>query len=305
MTPQVQQDERGHFYVDATGQRFNAVNGTWIADVAPAPAPVAPPVQAAPMPPTAFEQNQAAATAAVAMPQPAPQMQAAGLPQAAPVMAAPMTMPQPSMVMPGAAAPGLGMPGPGGAGPNLFEDMSNVSDDAFRTIPEGTTVEAIISEIEVEQSKTDNQHMLKLTLITCFPEQYKGIKIWEYIKMDDKSRWKFKRLCRVTNKLDPTGSRFIGTSHMDFKNEVIRFNIRNDEYNGVPTNKVAGSYEQAHQTPGLQGVPTQSMPQAAAVPGAPVYQQPGIPQMPNAVPQQMPGVMQPNPAWPVPGQPVQ
>jgi hypothetical protein len=99
--------------------------------------------------------------------------------------------------------------------------------------------------------------------------------------------------------LDPTGSRFIGTSITDFNNKPVGFNVKHHEYNGRFKNQVNAGFE----NPQFFGNPQDTSAQVAAatvagpVPTA-VMPTPGTP-VPTPV------APSPSPVVPVmaPGQP--
>ena len=259
MQPEVLQDSAGvHYYIDpTTQQRFDAVNGAWQPSTSTThiPAPVAPAPVAVPQP--------------VAIPQPV-----AVAP--APVAAVPVAQPPAAMQ----AIQQASTQQAAGPGPNLQAfDMSNVNDDSYRLIADQTYVNCVIADVEATKANTDGADMLKLTFEVDEGE-FKGCKVWDQVKLDEKSMWKFKRLCRVTGLLDQTGTRFTGTSFLAFKGKRVRFLAKVDTYGteNKKNNKVDGSYEFV-ETVGQAAAAPVAAPFAAPV-GAPAVAPawPGVPQ---------------------------
>lgn len=242
-------------YTDpTTGQIADLIDGQWVwrpAAPPPPPAPVAapappPPPVAAPPPP---------ATPPVVPPPPA--TQAIPMPVAVPQQSAQMTLPETAPAPPPAAGDLSALQGmfnqapeaaPSGQAPadpvDLGAyDLSGVNDSSMRVLDPKLTYEAIIVDASTKRSAGDNSGLLVLEMKIIFPEQFRGSKIWDNISMKDNSLWRFKSAARACDLLDAEGKRFVGTSPADFKEYVVRFGIRHDEYAGQIRNKVAGTYE--------------------------------------------------------------
>lgn len=257
MQPQVLQDPAGvHYYIDpTTNQRYDAVNGAWQPSTSTTHLPAAVPEPVAPAP--------------VAVPQPV---------AVAPVAAVPVAQPPAAMQ----AIQQAGAQQPAGVGPNLQAfDMSNVNDDAFRLIPDQAFANFEIIDVEAVKTNTDGTDMLKLTF-EVYDGEFKGCKVWDQIKLSESSMWKFKRLCRVTNLLDPSGTRFTGQSFLAFKGKRVRFQVKVETYGpeNKKKNSVDGSYEfieTAGAAPaGQMGFVTAAAPVVAAPAVAPTW--PAAPQ---------------------------
>ncbi len=130
-------------------------------------------------------------------------------------------------------------------------NLAGVADVVMRLLDTNLEYEAVINKIEGKLS-SDNNPMLNLEMTITFPVAYAGCKIWDNVMFTDKSLWKFKSLARATDLLAPDGSVFIGNSEQDFVNNIVRFNVKHDTYEGTTRNKIAGGYTTGYETPGLQ-----------------------------------------------------
>lgn len=112
--------------------------------------------------------------------------------------------------------------------------------------------EAEIMKVDAKTSSTGNQ-MFEITLKTSFPVEDAGVSMWDNLTMNETSLWKLKSILRACDLLSADGAAFIGRSEQEMVGNIVRFQIKHDEYEGVFKNKVATGYSAGFETPGLPG----------------------------------------------------
>jgi len=189
---------------------------------------------------------------------------------------------------------GAGAPAAGGGGGDLVDinlsayDFSQVADSNFAVLDPGFTYEAVVEKVEGKRAKNDGSEMIKVTLAVTYPEtgargeKFKNAKLFDYMSLKPDAQWRIKSFLAACESLGADG-RFSGQSIQDLVGYVVRFRIKNEEWNGAPTNKVNGAYSLAFESPGLQGgapAPVAPVGYPAAPAGAPT-----LPGYPGAYPQ--------------------
>lgn len=233
--------------------------------VAPAPAQVAMPQPPAPQAPTLQPAAQYPAppqpAPASPAPAPAPGYPAPGVqPQVvAPVQ--PMGQAMDSLIAqpqgPGGIFGGNGLGGSLGGGSLLGSlDMSQVEDGNFELLPlndaagNPITYEAEVTRVVPGTANSSGGDKLTVTLRTTFPTELAGRLLMDNLTFGPNALWKVKSMCKATGTLGEDG-RFTGASEQDWVGNIVRFQIRHDEYEGTKRNKVANGYAEGYQTPGL------------------------------------------------------
>jgi hypothetical protein len=177
-------------------------------------------------------------------------------------------------------------------------DFSQVQTLNFAILDPAIEYEFLVEKIEGQLAKGDRSEMLKVTLCVCWPTTYggqktEGARIWDYMSMKPDAQWRIKSFLEACELLSPQG-RFIGQSMQDAVGNVVRARIKNDEFNGAPTNKINGAYRPAYETPGLIMTNTNGAPMGA----------PAVPQAaPPAAPVAPAPAGSPQPGMPAPGYP--
>jgi hypothetical protein len=120
-------------------------------------------------------------------------------------------------------------------------------------LPEDLWYEAEIIKAELTTSSSGNE-MIKLTEKITFPEAHKGRFVFDNVmtRMEGYPRQRTKSLFRATDLLTPDGLAIAAESEQDLVHQVVRFRVKNEEYNGKTNPKVDGGYIAAFETPGLE-----------------------------------------------------
>jgi hypothetical protein len=106
---------------------------------------------------------------------------------------------------------------------------------------------------------------IELEVVVTFPTKYKGVKLYDNLTFGDTAMWKTKSMMRATGLLNEDGSIFLGTGEQDFVGNIVRFDVAHKEWEGVTRNKIAGGYTEGYETPGLAN------PAPAQQPGIPNF----------------------------------
>jgi hypothetical protein len=193
-----------------------------------------------------------------------------------------------------AALMGGAAPGPAqGAGNPLGSIDFNAVPDAGRTIllPTDVQCEFEIKNVQLQQAKTGaRSQMIVLEMVSTFPQGYEGVKVWDQCSFEPTSLWKVKSVLAACGLLE--NGRFTGRSYADLQGNVVRATVFHDNYQGRTKNKIAGGYEEAWETPGLDvAAPTP----APTTTGAPTWVAP-----PAQLTQPTPAETPTQPDWPQP-----
>ena len=213
----------------------------------------------------------------------------------------PVPGPMMSQIAGASLPPPIGQSGGGIIGMMRSYNLGAIEDVNIRLLDPKLDYEAVITKAEGARSSTGND-MLQLELKVTFPVEYAGVKLWDQCVFTDTSMWKFKGLARACSLLSPDGSVFIGSSEQDFVDNVVRFQVKNNEYpegSGTWRNKVSTGYTEGYESPGLQGGVT-----TVEVASAPQFVQPPVATQPPQPPQPPPTAVAAPSAPPPPQRPV-
>jgi hypothetical protein len=134
-------------------------------------------------------------------------------------------------------------------------DEIGVAHGGDRTpLPDNLDYEAEIIKVELTESSSGNE-MLKLQNKITFPKEFAGRFVFDNImtRMEGYPKQRCKSLFRACDLLSEDGLQITAESEQDLKNNVVRFRIKNEEYNGNVNPKVNGGYLAAFETDGLVG----------------------------------------------------
>jgi hypothetical protein len=252
----------------------------------PAPAAVPPAQSAAPLAPAQvpnapyldpatntwmFNGQPLGAPAAPAVPAPA-----APAPQfAAPVpalFAQPAGLGAPAAPSGGIGAMMSGMGGPSGGG-GIFQsvnwgDVSEGGGGALLDLVDdkGNPIkyEGRIDKASLGTSSAGNQ-MVSIEVVVTYPLKHAGARLYDTLTFTDKSVWKVKSCLRACGLLSEDGNSSLAQSEQELVDNIVRFGIKNEEYDGALKSKIATGYSEGFETPGL--VPPVAAAQAAVAAG--------------------------------------
>lgn len=119
-------------------------------------------------------------------------------------------------------------------------------------LPEDLDYEAEIIEVERTTSNNGND-MIEFQKKITFPLAFAGRRVYDQVMTDlpGYPRERLKSLFAACDLVSEDGARITAESEQDLLNNVVRFRIKNEEYNGKTNPKVNGGYAAAFETPGL------------------------------------------------------
>jgi hypothetical protein len=151
----------------------------------------------------------------------------------------------------------MGIPRQGPGGSEELDlggiDLTGVEVGNFKILDEKIEYEFEVQDAIVETSKEAGNKMVKLTLAVTFPVEDEGVKVYDYCSTAPAALWKLKSLAAACDMLSEDGSRIMAQSVSEFKGLIVRAGITHSVYQGRTSNKIAGSYMIAKDTPGLEG----------------------------------------------------